>query len=62
MLELKQSATDRVIPFLLVSGTGHILGVIGLSPAVTLNKNGGAFAAPAAAVAWNKAKPILKST
>jgi hypothetical protein len=51
MLELKQSATDKVIPFLLVSSTDHINGVTGLSPTVTLSKNGAAFAAPAGAVA-----------
>jgi hypothetical protein len=43
MLELKQSATDKVIPFLMVSDTGHILGVTGLTPTVTISKNGSGF-------------------
>jgi hypothetical protein len=51
MFELKQPATDKVIPFLLVSSTDHINGVTGLTPTVTLSKNGGAFAAPSGAVA-----------
>src|SRR4051812_9105112 len=67
MLELKQSATDKVIPFLLVSSTDHINGVTGLSPTVTLSKNGGAFAAPAGAVAevgngWYKLTPGAADT
>jgi hypothetical protein len=32
MLDLKQSATDKVIPFLLVSSTDHINGVTGPAP------------------------------
>src|SRR2546425_895732 len=51
MLELKQGATDKVIPFLLVSSTDHILGAVGLTPSVVISKNGGAFAAPAGTVA-----------
>src|SRR5258708_4607616 len=67
MLELKQSATDKVIPFLLVSDTGHILGVTGLTPTVTISKNGGAFAAPAGTVAeigvgWYKLTPDAADT
>ena len=31
MFELKQSATDKVIPFLLVSSTNHINGITGLT-------------------------------
>ncbi len=51
MLELKQSATDKVIPFLLVVSSNHIDGATGLTPAVEISKNGGAFASPAGAVA-----------
>ncbi len=62
MFELKQNATDKVIPFLMVSSANHIDGATGLSPAVTLSKNGGAFAAPAGAVSetghgWYKLTP-----
>src|SRR5258708_32317017 len=51
MFELKQSATDKIIPFLLVSSTDHINGVTGLTPTVEISKNGSAFAAPAGAIA-----------
>src|SRR5258708_33456435 len=51
MFELKQSATDKIIPFLLVSSTDHINGVTGLTPTVEISKNGAAFAAPAGAIA-----------
>ena len=51
MLELKQSATDKAIPFLMVSSANHIDGATGLTPTVVIAKNGGAFAAPAGTVA-----------
>ena len=47
MFELKLSATDKVIPFLLVSSADHINGVTGLTPTVEISKNGSGFAAPA---------------
>jgi hypothetical protein len=67
VLELKQSTTDKVIPFLMVSSTDHINGETGLSPTVTLSKNGGAFAAPAGTVAevgngWYKLTPAAADT
>lgn len=51
MLELKQSATNIKIPFLMVSSTDHINGVTGLTPTVVISKNCGAFAAPAGTIA-----------
>src|SRR5258708_20305402 len=51
MLELKQTATDKVIPFLMVSSADHRNGVTGLTGTVSISKNGSAFAAPAGAVA-----------
>ncbi len=67
MFELKQNATDKAIPFLLVSSANHIDGATGLSPTVTLSKNGGAFAAPAGAVSeigngWYKLTPAAADT
>lgn len=48
---LKQSQTARPLLFLMVDSADHITGKTGLSPTVTLSKNGGSFAAPAGAVA-----------
>lgn len=48
---IKQSTSSRVIPFFMVSSTDHIAGKTGLTPSVTISKNGGAFAAPAGAIA-----------
>ncbi|WP_406699230.1 hypothetical protein V5E97_10170 [Singulisphaera sp. Ch08] len=47
---LKQSQTAQPLLFLLVDSTDHITGQTGLSPTVTLSKNGGTFATPAGAV------------
>jgi hypothetical protein len=47
---LKQSQTAQPLLFLMISSTDHVSGVTGLSPTVTISKNGGAFAAPAGAV------------
>lgn len=67
MLELKQGATDKVIPFLLVASADHILGAVGLTPTVAISKNGGAFAAPAGTVTevglgWYKLTPGAADT
>ena len=51
MLELKQNATDKLIPFPIVLSSDHINGATGLTPSVEISKNGGAFAAPAGTVA-----------
>jgi hypothetical protein len=51
MFIYKQGSTDKVILFLLVNSTDHIIGAPGLSPSVEISKNGGAFAAPAGVVA-----------
>ena len=63
MLELKQSATDKIIPFLMVSSTDHN----GLSPTVEISKNGGAFASPAGSTSeighgWYKLTPNAADT
>lgn len=47
---LKQSQTARPLLFLLVDSTDHVTGKTGLSPTVTLSKNGAAFGAPSGAV------------
>lgn len=47
---IKQSSTARELIFLMVDGTDHITPKTGLSPTVTLSKNGAAFGAPAGAV------------
>lgn len=46
MLELKESATEKVSLFLLVVSSNHIDGATGLAPAVEISKNCGAFASP----------------
>lgn len=43
---IKQGQTTQPLVFLLVDATDHITGKTGLTPVVTLSKNGGAFAAP----------------
>ena len=67
MLELKQGATDKVIPFLLVVSSNHIDGATGLTPSVEISKNGSAFAAPAGTIAeigagWYKLTPTSADT
>jgi len=47
---LKQSQTSQALMFLMVDSTDHISGKTGLSPTVTLSKNGGSFASPSGAV------------
>lgn len=47
---LKQSSTAQPLTFLLVDGTDHITPETGLTPTVTLSKNGAAFAGQAGAV------------
>ena len=55
------------IPFLMIDSTDHITGKTGLTPSVTISKNGAAFAAPAGAVAaigngWYKLTPTAVDT
>jgi hypothetical protein len=50
MRERQQNSTAHPITFLIVSSTDHNAGLSGLSPAVTVSKDGGAFAAAAGAV------------
>lgn len=46
----KQSSTAYPILFLMVDSTDHVTGKTGLSPTVTISKNGGSFAAKSGAV------------
>lgn len=46
----KQSDTTYPLFFLMVDSTDHVTGKTGLSPTVTISKNGGSFASPAGAV------------
>lgn len=46
----KQSTTSYPILFLMVDSTDHVTGKAGLTPTVTISKNGGAFASPSGAV------------
>lgn len=47
---LKQSQTAYPLLFLMIDSADHVSAKTGLSPTVTLSKNGGAFASPAGAV------------
>jgi hypothetical protein len=47
---LKQSSTSRPLLFMMVDSTDHISGKTGLSPTVTLSKNGGSFTSPSGTV------------
>lgn len=47
---IKQSSTARPLMFLMIGSTDHIIGKTGVSPTVTISKNGAAFASPAGAV------------
>lgn len=46
----KQSDTTYPLFFLMVDSTDHVTGKTGLSPTVTISKNGGSFASPSGAV------------
>lgn len=50
MYEILKSSTQSVLVFLLVDNTDHLTGKTGLTPTVTLSKNGGSFASPSGAV------------
>jgi hypothetical protein len=47
---IKQSTSVKVVPFFLVDSADHISPKTGLTPTVTISKNGAAFGAPAGAV------------
>ena len=47
---IKQSSTARPLMFLMIDSVTHIDGKTGLTPNVTISKNGAAFATPAGAV------------
>ena len=50
MTARKLATATYPIQFLLVDNTDHVTGKTGLSPAVTISKNGGTFAPPVGAV------------
>ena len=50
MKSRKKSSTSYPILFLMVDANDHITGKTGLTPTVTISKNGGAFASPSGAV------------
>jgi hypothetical protein len=50
MRNLKQSSAAQPLLFFMGDSTDHITGKTGLSPTVTLSKNGGSFASPAGTV------------
>lgn len=50
MYQLKQSSTARPLLFMMVDSSDHVSGKTGLSPTVTISKNGGSFASPSGAV------------
>lgn len=59
---IKQSDTSRAIVFLMVDSSDHVTGKTGLSPTVTISKNGGSFASPSGTVSeigngWYKLAP-----
>lgn len=61
-MELFQSDTTRVILFLMVDDTDHLTGKAGLSPVVTISKNGGPFSTPVGSITemangWYKLTP-----
>lgn len=47
---LKQNSTAQPLMFQMIDSSDHITGKTGLTPTVTLSKNGGAFAPPAGTV------------
>lgn len=67
MLLLEQGNATKVILFLMVDSTDHVTPKTGLSPTVTISKNGGAFGSPAGTTAevgngWYKLTPTAADT
>jgi hypothetical protein len=50
MNQRQLNSTNFPIPFLMVNALDHQTGMTGLTPTVTISKNGGAFAAPSGTV------------
>lgn len=48
--QIKQSSSSYALMFLMIDSSDHISAKTGLTPTVTLSKNGGSFASPAGAV------------
>lgn len=49
-MQIKQSTANFALVFFMADSSDHVTGKTGLTPTVTISKNGGAFAAPAGAV------------
>lgn len=49
-MQIKQNSSTLALVFFMKDSTDHVSGKTGLSPTVTLSKNGGAFASPSGAV------------
>jgi hypothetical protein len=49
-MQLKQGNTTRALLFMMVDSGDHLTGKTGLSPTVTISKNGGSFASPSGAI------------
>ena len=47
---IQQSTASQPLVFLMIDSSDHVSGKTGLSPTVTISKNGGAFASPAGSV------------
>ena len=47
---IQQSTSSQPLVFLMIDSSDHVSGKTGLSPTVTISKNGGAFASPAGGV------------
>lgn len=50
MYQVQQSTTNFPLLFFMVNSTDHVSAVTGLTPTVTLSKNGGSFASPSGSV------------
>jgi len=62
MLLLKNGSTAKVIPFFMADSSDHVTGKAGVTPTVTISKNGAAFGSPTGTVAevangWYKLTP-----
>lgn len=65
--QLDQSRTTTSLVFLMISSDDHLTGKAGITPTVTISKNGGAFAAPSGVVSeigngWYKLVPAAADT
>lgn len=66
-MQILRSSATTPITFFMADNADHITGVTGLSPSVTVSKNGGSFSVPAGAVSeigfgWYKVAPNATDT